>query len=152
MKTDSYCSRIIRNEEIFKVFDKVSNSRQSRIPRPGFSLSKCRSESYKTTSNKNGFSHSGALTIAAPASRSQPSPRLKVRRFLAAAESDATVASAILKNLVHSLLQCGLLPTTQDKKIIKFFFRNRKRILTTTTYPLAERIIHFKNSELLYIL
>ena len=150
MKTDSYCSRIIRNEEIFKVFDKVSNSRQSRIPRPGFSLSKCRSESYKTTSNKNGFSHSGALTIAAPASRSQPSPRLKVRRFLAAAESDATVASAILKNLVHSLLQCGLLPTTQEK-IIKFFFR--KRILTTTTtYPLAERIIHFKNSELLYIL
>ena len=129
MKTDSYCSRIIRNEEIFKVFDKVSNSRQSRIPRPGFSLSKCRSESYKTTSNKNGFSHSGALTIAAPASRSQPSPRLKVRRFLAAAESDATVASAILKNLVHSLLQCGLLPTTQEKKKSSFSLETEREFL-----------------------
>ena len=137
MKTDLYCSRIIRNEEIFKVFDKVSNSRQSRIPRPGFSFSKCRSESYKTTSNKNGFSHSGALTIAAPASRSQPSPRLKVRRFLAAAESDATVASAILKNLVHSLLQCGLLPTTQEKKS-SFSLETEREFLLLLLTPLLK--------------
>ena len=44
MKTDLHCSRI-RNEE-FKVFDKVTTNFGSRIPRPGFSLSKCRSEYY----------------------------------------------------------------------------------------------------------